>query len=72
MKSVRESYDHLSCVILGVHVNDITPVLKNPMLLKAEKATLCERFEMTDLDEIHFPLGMSVKQNRESRTLTMS
>jgi len=43
---------------------DIIPVSHNPTLLKAEKAALCERFEMTDL-------GL-IKRNRESITLTIS
>lgn len=43
---------------------DIIPVSHNPTLLKAEKAALCERFEMTDLGLIN--------RNRESRTLTIN
>ena len=42
----------------------VNPVSHNPTLLKAEKAELCERFEMTDL-------GL-IKRNRESLTLTIS
>ena len=43
-------------------VTDIIPVLKNPVLLKAEKAALCERYEMTD--QGYFP-GMPIEQERE-------
>ena len=39
-------------------------------MLKAEKAALCERFEMIDQGEIHYLLGLSIKRDRESRTLT--
>ena len=59
-------------MLMGVYVDDIIPVLNNPALPKAEKAALCERFEMTDLGEIHYLLGMSIKRDRESRTLTIS
>ena len=72
VKSVKEPNGHISFVILGVYVDDIIPVSNNPPLLKAEKAALCERFEMTDLGEIHYLLGMSIKRNRGSRTLTIS
>ena len=72
VKSVKEPNGHISFVILGVYVDDIIPVSNSPALLKAEKAALCERFEMTDLGEIHYLLGMSIKRDRESRTLTIS
>lgn len=71
-KSVKEANDHISFVILGVYVDDIIPVSNNPVLLKAEKAALCERFEMIDQGEIHYLLGMSIKRDRECRTLTIS
>ena len=72
VKSVKEANDRISFVILGVYVDDTIPVLNNPALLKAEKAALCERFEMVDLGEIHYLLGMSIKRDRECRTLTIS
>ena len=72
VKSVKEANDRISFVILGVYVDDIIPVSNNPVLLKAEKAALCERFEMVDQGEIHYLLGMSIKRNRECRTLTIS
>ena len=72
VKSVKEANDRISFVILGVYVDDIIPVSNNPALLKAEKAALCERFEMVDQGEIHYLLGMSIKRDRESRTLTIS
>ena len=66
VKSMKEASGCLSFVILGVYVDDIIP------LLKAEKAALCERFEMIDQGEIHYLLGMSIKRDRESRTLMIS
>ena len=72
VKSVKEANDRISFVILGVYVDDIIPVSNNPVLLKAEKAALCERFEMVDRGEIHYLLGMSIKRDRECRTLTIS
>ena len=72
VKSVKEANDRISFVILGVYINDIIPVSNNPVLLKAEKGALCERFEMVDQGEIHYLLGMSIKRDRECRTLTIS
>ena len=59
-------------MILGVYVDDIVPVSNNATLLKAEKAGLCKRFEMVDQGEIRYLLGMSIKRDRKSRTLTIS
>ena len=72
VKSVREANGQINFVILGVYVDDIIPVSNNPTLLKAEKAALCERFEMIDQGEIHYILGMSIKRDRRSRTLTIN
>ena len=69
---MKEANNRISFVILGVCVDDIIPVSNNPVLLKAEKAALCERFEMIDQGEIHYILGMSIKRDRECRTLTIS
>ena len=72
VKSVKEANGRISFVILGVYVDDIIPFSNNPALLKAEKAALCERFEMIDQGEIHHLLGMSIKRDRENRTLMIS
>ena len=72
VKSVKEANGSISFVILGVYVDDIIPVSNNLAMLKAEKAALGERFEMTDQGEIHYLLGMSIKRDRESKTLTIS
>ena len=68
VKSVKEGNGRISFVILGVYVNDIIPVSNNPAVLKAEKAALCERFEMIDHDEIHYLLGMPIKRDRYQNT----
>ena len=72
VKSVKEANRRINFVILGVHFGDIIPVSNDPAMLKAEKAALCKRFEMTDKGEIHYLLGMSIKREGESRTLTIS
>ena len=72
MKSVREANGQINFVILGMYVDDIIPVSNSPTLLKAEKAALYERFEMIDQGEIHYILGMSIKRDRRSRTLTIN
>lgn len=72
MKLLKEAYGHINFVILGVYIDDIIPLSNNPVLLKAEKGALCERLEIIDEGEIHYLLGLSVKQDRACRTLTIS
>ena len=67
-ESVKEANGRINLVILGVYVDYIIPVSNSPALSKAEKAALCERFQMIDQGEIHYLLGMS-KLDRERRTL---
>ena len=72
VKSVKEAYGHINFIILGVYVDDIIPVSNDPAMLKVEKATLCERFEMIGHGEICYLLGLLIKRDRESGTLTIS
>ena len=71
VKSLKESDGSVSFVILSIYVDDIVAVSNNPSMLKAEKAALCSRFKMVDQGEIHYLLGMSIKRDRVSRTLTI-
>ena len=52
-----------------MYVDDIIPVSNDIDMLNAEKDMLCKHFEMTDQGEIHFLLGMTIKRDRESKTL---
>ncbi|KAK3697978.1 hypothetical protein QZH41_003963 [Actinostola sp. cb2023] len=72
VKSIREADGHISYMIMGVYVDDIVTVSNDCSLLKAEKAGLCQRFKMVDQGEIHYLLGMSIKRDRVSRTLTIN
>ena len=72
MKTVKRDDGFISFVILAVYVDDIIPVSNDVKMFKAEKEFLCREFEMVDLGEIHFILGMSIKRDRATRTLTIS
>ena len=69
VKSIKNEDSFISFVILAVYVDDIIPVSHDIVMLNAEKKLLCEHFEMTDQGEIHFILGMTIKRDRENRTL---
>ena len=57
---------------MAVYVNDIIPISNDINMLNAEKNLLCKHFEMTDQGEIHFILGMTIKRDRETKTLFIS
>ena len=72
VKTFKRDDGFISFVILAVYVDDIIPVSNDVEMLKAEKESPCKEFEMVDLREIHFILGMSNKRDRATRTLTIS
>ncbi|CAB4038208.1 Retrovirus-related Pol poly from transposon TNT 1-94 [Paramuricea clavata] len=57
----------------GIDYQEIfSPVLctlMNTEMLKKEKEALAKRFQVEDMGEVNYVLGMSVKRNREARTL---
>ena len=72
VKSEKKIDGFISFVILAVYVDDIIPVSNDVNMLKVEKESLCQEFEMTDQGEIHFILGMSLKRNHTARTLSIN
>ena len=48
------------------------PVSNDIDFLNAEKKSVCDRFEMTDQEEVHYILGMSIKRDRKNRTMYIS
>ena len=72
VKSVKNSDGHISFVILAVYVDDIMPVSNDKVMLNAEKASLCKKFDMIDQGEVHYILGMSIKRDRDTKTLYIS
>ena len=72
MKSEKKDDGFISFVTLAVYVDDIIPFSNDVNMLKVEKESLCQEFEMTDQGEIYFILGMSIKRNRTARTLSIS
>ena len=57
VKSEKKDDGFISFVILAIYVDDIIPVSNDVNMLKVEKESLCQEFEMTDQGEIHFIFG---------------
>ena len=69
---MKQSNGKVDFIILALYVDDILLFSNNIDMLTKEKITLGKRFKVEDQDEVHYVLGMSVKRNRKSRTLSIS
>ena len=72
IKSVKKDDGKISFVILSVYVDDLMLISNDIEMLKAEKACLCERFEMVDQGEVHSIFGMLIKRDQAAKTLFIS
>ena len=72
VKSVKQENGFISFVILAVYVDDIIPVSNDPEMLASEKRLLSNEFQMADQGELQYILGMSIKRDREKKTLFIS
>ena len=72
MKTEKKSNGKISFVILAVYVDDLLPISNDVDMLAAEKACLCNRFDMVDKGETHSILGMLINRDRATITLFIS
>jgi hypothetical protein len=59
-------------IIIVAHVDDLTISTSTVVLMNKVKKALTEEFKISDMGEIHWILGFSVRRNREERTLSLS
>ena len=71
INSVRQSNGRTDFVIIAVWVDDILMFSNNIDMLTDEKVSLGSRFKVEDLGERHYILGMCVKRDCKSRTLSL-
>jgi hypothetical protein len=64
MKSVKREDGKIYFVIIAFYVDDT-------QMLKEEKLALANRFKVEDLGELHYILGMAIKQNHRIQTLSI-
>jgi hypothetical protein len=58
--------------IISAHVDDLTIAANTPELISEIKEGLKKRLEITDMGEIHWLLGIEIRRNRDSRTISLS
>ena len=72
IKTEKKSDGKISFVILAVYVDDLIPISNDVDMPAAEKACLCNKFDMVDQGEAHSILGMLINRNRATKTLFIS
>ena len=58
--------------IVIMYVDDLLILASNVTQLKWLKSERKKEFEMTDLGELHYCLGVEFERNRETHTVTMN
>jgi hypothetical protein len=67
---VKQTGEYLLIVI--IYVDDLIILANNVSILKWLKSKLEDEFEMSDLGELHYCLGVEFERNHANRTITMS
>ena len=58
--------------IIALYVDDITMAASNMATIDQDKQALCHAYEMTDLGELSWILGMHIVRNRTTRSISLS
>ena len=69
---IKERNGHKCLMIIAVYVDDTVLASNNIEMLNAERHNLNENFDMEDLGEIHYCLGMSIKRDRAAKITTIN
>jgi hypothetical protein len=67
---VKQSSEYLLIVI--VYVDDLIIMASSMKHMEDLKASLMKQYEMSDLGELHYCLGIEFKRNRAQHTITMN
>ena len=62
----------IDVVMVIIYVDDLIILANRMSCMKALKAMLESEYEMSDLEELHFCLGVEFVRDRVARTITMS
>ena len=70
--SIYVRNDKGGLIIVGVYVDDLTIAAARLDTLVRFKTEMSERYEMKDLGELHFILGLQVQRDRSTRSLHLN
>uniref|UniRef100_A0AAV1UE32 Reverse transcriptase Ty1/copia-type domain-containing protein n=1 Tax=Peronospora matthiolae TaxID=2874970 RepID=A0AAV1UE32_9STRA len=63
--------DDQDMILVVLYVDDLILASSNNKLLKSTKMALSTRFEITDLGELNYFLGMDIKNDRKTGMVTV-
>ena len=55
--------------VIAVYVDDMVPATKSKNKIEEVKRTLCAQFEVKDLGELHYILGVTVNQHYDKNSI---
>ena len=67
---VKQTDEYLLVTIL--YVDDLIILASNVISLKWLESEFVREFEMSNLEELHYSLGVEFEKNREAHTITMN
>ena len=58
-------------MLIALYVDDLIPASNSKSMLLREKAALRQRFEMKDLGEVHYCLGIQVERDKDNKRMRL-
>ena len=59
-------------VMIAIYVDDMLFFSKNIEMLEKKKREILKEFQVKDLGELHYVVGMSIVRDREKRTMSIT
>jgi hypothetical protein len=72
IKTITSKDGAIHLVIIAVYVDDMIIVSNNTGMMKKEKEEIATKFQVEDLGEVHYVVGMHIIRNRERRTISIN
>jgi hypothetical protein len=69
---VYSQNDSRGLILVGIYVDDLTIAASDSSTLSQFKSLISAKFEMKDLGDLEYILGLQVRRNRAARTLHLS
>ena len=72
IKTVTSQDGTVHFVMIAIYVDDMLFFSNNTDMLEKEKNAIAMEFQVEDLGELHYVVGMSIVRNREKRTMSIT
>ena len=72
IKTVTSQDGTVHFVMIAIYVDDMLFFSNNTDMLEKEKNAIAKEFQVEDLGELHYVVGMSIVRNREKRTMSIT